>query len=103
MTLGQLISKSLFSMTDSILVFGGGGAGGGPSWASCGRNVNGTPKILTYSGSNKFFFLSNSYETRLSPRPTTCSQSNWLEKARRPMMCVTVRASHPSDSMPTEI
>ena len=26
----------------------------------------------------------------------------WLENARKPMMCVTVLASHPSESMPTE-
>jgi hypothetical protein len=50
MTFGQLISNSAFSETGSIAVFGGGGGGGGPSPPSCGRKVNGTPKILTYSG-----------------------------------------------------
>src|ERR1017187_4492707 len=39
---------------------------------------------------------------RRSPRPTTCSQSNWLPKARIPRMCVTLFASHPSVSIETE-
>jgi hypothetical protein len=39
----------------------GGGGGGGPSCVSCGKKVNGTPKIFTYSASNSPFSLSNSY------------------------------------------
>ena len=50
-TFGQVISNCRFSATGSICVFGGGGGGGGPSPPSCGRKVNGTPKMLTYSGS----------------------------------------------------
>ncbi len=51
-TLGQVISYWRFEVSGSILVFGAGGAGGAPSPPSCGRKVNGTPKMLTYSGSN---------------------------------------------------
>ena len=39
---------------------------------------------------------------RRSPRPTTCSQSSWLPKARTPRMWVTLWASQPSLSMATE-
>ena len=34
------------------LACGGGGGGGSSPLPSCGRNVNGTPKMLTYSGWN---------------------------------------------------
>ena len=34
-------------------VFGDGGGGRGPSSDSWGRKVKGTPKMLTYSGSNR--------------------------------------------------
>ena len=39
---------------------------------------------------------------RRRPRPTTCSQRSWVEKARTPRMWVTVLASQPSVSMLTE-
>ena len=38
---------------------------------------------------------------RRRPRPTTCSHSSWLRKARRPRICVTLLASQPSLSMLT--
>ncbi len=50
-----------------------------------------------------FCFVEFIGDVRLQARPTTCSHSNWLEKARSPMMWVTVLASQPSESMPTEI
>src|SRR5450759_5197183 len=39
---------------------------------------------------------------RRRPRPTTCSQSSWVPKARTPRMWVTVVASQPSVSIETE-
>jgi hypothetical protein len=47
--------------------------------------------------------LLTSYEVRRNPRPTTCSHNSWLVNARKPMMCVTVLASQPSLSIPTEM
>src|SRR5437764_1309682 len=39
---------------------------------------------------------------RRRPRPTTCSHSSWLPKARTPRTCVTFWASQPSVSIATE-
>ena len=101
--MGIVISCCAFSFTGSILVFGGVGGSGGPSVPpSCGKNVKGTPKILTYSGTNNPS-KPTSYSVLRNPRPTTCSHKSWLLNARRPMMCVTVFASHPSESIPTEM
>ena len=49
---GQLMANPPWPSTASIRVLGVGGGGGVSSPPSCGRNVNGTPKMLTYSGSN---------------------------------------------------
>ncbi len=65
--------------------------------------MNGTPKMLTYSGSKSPSLALTSYDVRRRPRPTTCSQRSWLEKARKPMMWVTVFVSQPSDSIPTDM
>src|SRR5579862_1948855 len=103
-TFGQLISYAFRSGIASINVFGVGGGGAGPSPVpSWGRKVNGTPKILTYSGSKKPVSGFTSYDALRNPRPTTCSHKSCDVNARKPMMCVTVFASHPSESMPTEI
>src|ERR1019366_9675320 len=80
-----------------------GGGGGASALPSCGRNVNGTPNMLTYSGWNSPVSLSTSYDVRRSPRPTTCSHRSCDVNARSPMMWVTVLASQPSDNIPTEI
>ena len=56
--------------------------GGSPP--SCGRKAKGTPKMLTYSASNKPESALTSYDVRRSPRPTTCSHKNWLEGAAAP-------------------
>ena len=53
-TFGHEISKAAFSATGSMAVFGFGGGGGPFSPPSCGKKVKGTPKTLTYSGSNSF-------------------------------------------------
>ena len=50
--LGQTISYSRRSFSASTCVFGGVGLGVPPSLDSCGRKVNGIPKIFTYSGVN---------------------------------------------------
>jgi len=51
MTLGKLISKPDLAFSGSMAVFGVGGTGLSPPAFSCGRNVKGTPKMFTYSGS----------------------------------------------------
>src|SRR2546422_1057772 len=101
--LGQVISYCAFCFAGSMRVLGDDGGGGGPSFDSYGRKVNGTPKMLTYSGSKRPVSRFTSYEVRRSPRPTTCSHNSWLVKARSPIMCVTVLASQPSESIPTDI
>src|SRR5437016_4289610 len=103
MTLGHVISYSARrSGRGSILLLPVAGGGGGASaLPSCGRNVKGTPKMFTYSGWKRPVWGSTSYDVLRKPRPTTCSHKSCEVNARSPIMCVTVLASQPSDSMPS--
>src|SRR3990167_7550695 len=65
-TLGHDTIYSFLAESGSISVLGGGGGGNTSSPPSCGRNVNGTPNMFTYSGSNIPFSFS-SYEVLLRP------------------------------------
>lgn len=71
-TFGQRISNPALAGSGSTTVLGVGGGGGPCSPPSCGRKVNGTPKMLTYSGSNNPVSGLISSDVRRKPRPTTC-------------------------------
>jgi len=65
------------------------------------HEVEGTPRTSAYSGRN-IPWSSGSYDTRRSARPTTCSQSSRVPKARQPRIWVTVLASQPSVNIDTD-
>ena len=60
------------------------------------------PRTSAYSTLKSPVSSFASYDWRRSARPTICSQSSCVPKARTPRTCVTVRASQPSLSIETE-
>ena len=103
-TLGQVISYCRFSATGSIWVLWRRGRRRSALAALMGQERERHAEDIDVLRLEQARSPGQRHtKSAASPRPTTCSQSNWLLNARSPMMCVTVLASQPSESMPTEM